>query len=104
MRAAATLFNARRVRALERAAPPELRLLDDQLIAVERALLDPAGLPGRPWYRHTIFAPKFTYAAEVLPGVAEAVGDGDTARAVRQARRLSAALRRAAAALSGETN
>ena len=104
MRAAATLFNARRVRALERAAPPELRLLDDQLIAVERALLDPAGLPGRPWYRHTIFAPKFTYAAEVLPGVAEAVGDGDNARAVRQARRLSAALRRAAAALSGETN
>ncbi len=33
-------------------------------LQAERALLDPAGIPRRPWYRHQIYAPKFTYAPE----------------------------------------
>ena len=45
--------------------------IDPALIAAEGALLDRDGLPGRPWYRHLIYAPKPTYAPEVLPGVAE---------------------------------
>ena len=52
----------------------------------ERALLDPGGIPGRPWYRHQVYAPKFTYAPEVLPGPAEAIADGDDARLSRDAR------------------
>ena len=55
--------------------------------------------PGRPWYRHLIYAPRFTYAPEVLPGVSEAIEAGDGGRARAQARRLADALRRAAAAL-----
>ncbi len=42
---------------------------------VEQSFLDPDGLVGRPWYKHTIFAPgTYTgYSAEVLPGITEAI-------------------------------
>jgi N-acetylated-alpha-linked acidic dipeptidase len=101
LRQAADRFNARRQRALATDAPADRLQLDEDLISAERAFLDPDGLPGRSWFRHTIFAPKFTYAPEVLPGVAEAVAAGDGDRATLQARRLATALRRAAAALAG---
>jgi N-acetylated-alpha-linked acidic dipeptidase len=106
MRFAAADFNERRRRALDGSAPSsvELRQLDDALLAAERALLDADGLPGRSWFRHTIFAPRFTYEPEVLPGVAEALADFDEERARAQARRLSQALRRAAAALASDGN
>ncbi len=99
MRGAARRFNLRRDAALRRPDRSTFAQLNRQLLSVERALLDPDGIPGRPWYRHLIYAPKFTYAPEVLPGVAEAVDAGDSARARVQAARLAAALRRAAAAL-----
>ena len=70
------------------------------LMQAERALTDPAGIPGRPWYRHLIYAPKATYAPEVLPGVAEAIEAGDRARLTAQTARLTAALNRAAAVLN----
>jgi N-acetylated-alpha-linked acidic dipeptidase len=69
-------------------------------MAAERALIDPHGIPGRPWYRHLIYAPKPTYAPEVLPGVAEALDAGDRGRLAEQVGRLAAALDRAAAILS----
>jgi len=99
MRAAAVRFNERRDAALHQADASRFEPLNRQLLAVERALLDPDGIPGRPWYRHLIYAPKFTYAPEVLPGVAEAVDAGDPGRARAQSARLAAALRRAAAVL-----
>ena len=71
------------------------------LMKVERALLDRDGIPGRPWYRHLIYAPKPTYAPEVLPGIAEAIEAGDRARLADQIARLTAALDRAAALLRG---
>jgi N-acetylated-alpha-linked acidic dipeptidase len=98
-RVAARRTNERRDRALELLDRAEIDRLNRQLISVERALLDADGIPGRPWYRHLIYAPRFTYAPEVLPGLAEAVDAGDARSAVVQARRLSEALRRAAAAL-----
>jgi N-acetylated-alpha-linked acidic dipeptidase len=99
MKEAALTFNLARERALVRAEARELQRLNRKLISVERMLIDPAGIPGRPWYRHLIYAPKFTYAPEVLPGVAEAVDAGDRPQAVSQAARVAAALGRAAAAL-----
>lgn len=99
MRAAAARFNERREAALRQSDSSRFELLNRQLLAVERALLDPNGIPGRPWYRHLIYAPRFTYAPEVLPGVAEAVDDGDSGRAVAQSARLAAALRRATVVL-----
>ncbi len=74
--------------------------LNARLMRVERALLDPDGIPGRPWYRHLVYAPKFTYAAEVLPGPAEAIAAGDEVRLREQCRKLAAAIDRAAEVLA----
>jgi N-acetylated-alpha-linked acidic dipeptidase len=74
--------------------------INRRLMAAERAFLDPEGIPGRPWYRHQIYAPKFTYAPELLPAVAEAVQNGNAADVARQAKRLASALDRVAAILS----
>jgi N-acetylated-alpha-linked acidic dipeptidase len=92
-----------RVDAVLAGSPPDVRTglaFDRALMQAERALVDPGGIPGRPWYRHLIYAPKPTYAPEVLPGVAEAIDAGDQPRIVEQVTRLVAALDRAAAALT----
>jgi N-acetylated-alpha-linked acidic dipeptidase len=99
MGAAAARLNDRRRVALERSDRAEMVRINTQLLAVERTLTDLDGIPGRPWYRHLVYAPAFTYAPELLPGLAEAVAAGDERGARRQAQRLAAALRRAAAAL-----
>ena len=38
-------------------------------------MTDERGLPGRPWYRHLIYAPGLLtgYSAKTLPGVREAI-------------------------------
>ena len=54
------------------------------------------GLPGRPWFRHLVYAPLPSYAAETLPGVREAILEKDSARASAQAAALAQALRQAA--------
>ncbi|MDQ2860216.1 MAG: M28 family peptidase [Pseudomonadota bacterium] len=45
------------------------------LQSVEQAMTDERGLPGRPWYRHLIYAPGLLtgYGAKTLPGVREAI-------------------------------
>ena len=60
-----------------------------------------AGLPNRPWYRHTIYAPgEFTgYAAVVIPGVNEAIDAKDAGRAAQQLSVLTQALDLAARTL-----
>jgi N-acetylated-alpha-linked acidic dipeptidase len=71
------------------------------LARVEQALLNPEGLAGRPWYKHTVFAPgTYTgYAPVLLPGVREAIERSDWTTAQREAWALAAALRRAAVRL-----
>jgi N-acetylated-alpha-linked acidic dipeptidase len=97
---AAALSASFAAQAASRRADRSTAELNRALMAAERALLDPSGIPGRPWYRHQIYAPKFTYAPEVLPGVAEAVDDGDLPRLRVQIASLARALDRAAAVLS----
>jgi N-acetylated-alpha-linked acidic dipeptidase len=70
------------------------------LMDVEPALIDSAGLRGRPWYRHLIYAPAFTYQPQVLPGISEAIEARVPARLAEEERRLAAALDRAAHALA----
>jgi N-acetylated-alpha-linked acidic dipeptidase len=67
--------------------------LNEALIAVEREFLVADGIPDRPWFKHVLYAPRYTYAAMSLPGVREAaeVGDWDLAR--RQLEVLVARLR-----------
>ena len=70
------------------------------LFNAERAMLG-RGLPHRPWFRHTIFAPgEYTgYAAVVIPGVNESMDRNDPAAAAEWLAEVTAALERAAAAL-----
>jgi N-acetylated-alpha-linked acidic dipeptidase len=99
MEAAAKALNTSRSAALASGNVTEARAINQKLMRVERALLDPSGIPNRPWYRHQIYAPKYTYAPELLPGVAEALEAEDEARVRSQARGIAAAIRRAAAGM-----
>jgi N-acetylated-alpha-linked acidic dipeptidase len=60
--------------------------LDEILIKMEQTLTTPEGLPRRPWYKHTIYAPGFYtgYSAKTLPGVREAIEQGDWREAAQQ--------------------
>src|SRR6202044_1207482 len=79
----------------------QLATLNAQLRAVEGAFLSEQGLPNRPWFKHTIYAPgEYTgYAAVVIPGVNEAIDAKDSSRAQLQMTVLSDALKRADATL-----
>ena len=65
----------------------------------ERNWLDPAGLIGRPWFKHLIYACRYTYAHWELPGLAEAAEDGNWARAQFEVARLQAAVEKNVALL-----
>jgi N-acetylated-alpha-linked acidic dipeptidase len=68
-----------------------------QLADVEQAFLSPRGLIGRPWYRHTLYAPG-TYAgyeAARLPGLREAVDRKNMGTAQLEADEIAKALVRA---------
>ena len=75
--------------------------LNAALRQTEEDLLSSQGLPNRPWYKHTIYAPgEYTgYAAVVIPGVNEAIDAKDTATAQAQLGVLAGALNRAAGTL-----
>jgi N-acetylated-alpha-linked acidic dipeptidase len=62
------------------------KALNDGLALSERKLISAAGLPGRPWTKHLIYAPgTFTgYGASTLPGVREAVEAGRFEEATQQ--------------------
>lgn len=62
------------------------------LMQVERNWLNPAGTPGRSWFKHTIYGCRYTYAHLELPGIAEALENGDSATAQQQATILQGAL------------
>jgi N-acetylated-alpha-linked acidic dipeptidase len=93
------------LRGTQAAPPSDPTALNQSLRAAEEALLNPTGLPKRPWYRHTIYAPgEFTgYAAVVIPGVNEAIEAPDAARAQAQLAPLAEALNRSAAILEAAT-
>jgi N-acetylated-alpha-linked acidic dipeptidase len=97
--AAASRFEAaaRRAYSLQVAPPGDPGNLNLALRQVETALLSPAGLPGRPWYRHIIYAPgELTgYSAVVLPSVNEAIDARNLALAAQQLSVLAQALDRA---------
>ena len=97
------------------AAGPRLRenaavvkAVNERLRQSERQLLDPAGLAGREWYRHLIYAPGFYtgYDVKTLPGVREAIEQSqykdvepEVARAARALEREAALIEAAAADL-----
>jgi len=88
--------------ARDAAAEAELARINRALIMAERDLIEPAGLPDRPWYRHVIYAPGLYtgYGVKTIPGVREAVDAGNYKRAAEQAAVVIRALQRAAATLA----
>jgi N-acetylated-alpha-linked acidic dipeptidase len=69
--------------------------INANLMAEERALLAEEGIPGRPWFRHLVYAPLPSYEAETLPGLREALEANDLERARKQATLLGGAIDRA---------
>lgn len=93
LKASAQAFDGRAARAA--ALPPaKARALSAALRAQEPLLAPETGLPGRPWYKHLIYAPgRLTgYGAKTLPGVREAVEDGRSDEAQRYVAVTAAAL------------
>lgn len=79
--------------------------LNDAVARIEREFLDPAGLPRRPWFKHTLVAPGYTvgYGAWTFPGIAHALLDRDQAMFDAEAKKVAARLRAATAAARAAT-
>jgi N-acetylated-alpha-linked acidic dipeptidase len=60
----------------EDALPPATQArINADLAQIDQLLLDPQGLPGRPWFKNLVYAPGTLtgYGAKTLPGVREAI-------------------------------
>jgi N-acetylated-alpha-linked acidic dipeptidase len=73
--------------------------LNRRVMDVESNWLSSDGIPGRPWFKHMIYAARYTYAHLELPGITEAVEKKDWPTARGEAAKLVAALRRNTALL-----
>jgi N-acetylated-alpha-linked acidic dipeptidase len=76
--------------------------VNTQLLQTERALTSPEGLKNRPWYVHMLYAPGFYtgYGVKTVPGVREAIEQGQWQDADREIVRAAAALDREATLIS----
>jgi len=79
-------------------ATGNVKAVNALLIESERDLLDSAGLPGRPWFRHSIYAPGFYtgYGVKTIPGVREAIEQKKWDEATEQITRVAGILNKEA--------
>jgi N-acetylated-alpha-linked acidic dipeptidase len=81
--AASMALEARSAELVSGDSPPSraLRRINRALMRQERQLTTRRGIPGRPWFRHQIYAPGINtgYAAQFLPGIRDALDAGDDA-------------------------
>jgi N-acetylated-alpha-linked acidic dipeptidase len=70
------------------------------LLQVERAMTEPRGLLGRPFFKHLLYAPQPTYREELVPRVFEAIEAGRFDALDGHEAELVAAFDRAAALLT----
>ncbi len=68
------------------AAAARAKSVDAIVMRAERALTRSEGLPRRPWFKHQVYAPGFYtgYGVKTLPGVREAIEQGQWAEANQQ--------------------
>jgi N-acetylated-alpha-linked acidic dipeptidase len=76
--------------------------INARLLQAERALTSAEGLRNRPWYVHMLYAPGYYtgYGVKTIPGVREAIEQGEWQNAEREIVRAAAALEREATLLS----
>ncbi|RDW80910.1 Zn-dependent exopeptidase-1 [Coleophoma crateriformis] len=57
--------------------------VNKRYMSIEKAFLNKAGLPGRPWFKHIIYAPGLWkgYEGVVFPGILEALETGEVGKA-----------------------
>jgi N-acetylated-alpha-linked acidic dipeptidase len=93
LRAEATQFRSLSASA-SKLAPERKAELNAILYRAEQSLLHGTGLPRRPWYRHTVYAPGYFtgYGVKTLPGVREAIEQRNWTEAQTQIGILSKAL------------
>jgi N-acetylated-alpha-linked acidic dipeptidase len=72
--------------------PEKIQHLTEQLMQVESNWLDPAGIPGRPWFQHLLYSARYTYAHLEFPGLTEAVEGANWKLATEQLNLLDTAL------------
>jgi N-acetylated-alpha-linked acidic dipeptidase len=77
--------------------------VNERLVQAERALTSSEGLKNRPWYVHMLYAPGFYtgYGVKTIPGVREAIEQGQWQDADREIIRAAAAVEREATLISG---
>jgi len=83
-------------------APAErLAALNDAVVGIERKFLAPEGLSGRPWFKHTLYAPGLTtgYASWPFPGLTQAVKEHDAALWGKEEKKVVDALKSAISAV-----
>ncbi|MBL8296232.1 MAG: M28 family metallopeptidase [Bryobacterales bacterium] len=96
LRAASAIYEAAYIKAQGKATPGQLAEVNRALREAERTLTDPAGLAGRNWYKHTLYAPGLYtgYSARTLPGIREPLDLGRKSEAQAGAGPLAAAIQR----------
>ncbi len=84
----------------------QIQAVNARLIQAERQLIDEAGLPRRPWYKHLLYAPGFYtgYAVKTMPGPREAIEEKQFAEADAEIARVARALAREATLLDSATS
>ena len=86
--------------------PAQFARVNDALTRVERQFLLANGLPGRPWFKHSVYAPGLTtgYASWPLPGVRQGILDADNEMVAGQTAQLIERIEAATAALKAATD
>lgn len=98
-------YDAARAKATALNIQVNIQAVNAKLIESERRLTDAAGLPGRPWFRHMIYAPGFYtgYGVKTIPGVREAIEQKRWQEADDQIQRVGTILTREADLLDEAT-
>lgn len=89
----------------ETTARPGIDAINGALLRQERHLIQPVGLPGRPWYKHQVYAPGLDtgYAVQELAAIEDALEARDFATANQYRLLLGDSLRSATADASAAT-
>jgi N-acetylated-alpha-linked acidic dipeptidase len=87
-------------------ARPAVAAVNAKLMQAERAMTTPAGLPGRPWYKHLLYAPGLYtgYGVKTMPAAREAIEQGKWDQANTEIERVATALQAEAALVRSATD
>ncbi len=81
----------------------QLAVLNSKIYTAEQKLLSETGLPRRPWFKHTIYAPGFYtgYGVKTVPGVREAIEQKNWTEAKEQINETAKAIEKLSMFLDG---